>query len=88
MDAITREAILSLTKRVADLEAAMEVHRAMLKEATHAQASAAGTSFDDAAFDAHVTEAILAQRETTALGAEPTPATPPVLIIEDPAETA
>ena len=88
MDAITREAILHLTKRVADLEAAVEVHRTLLKEAMQGQAVASGTSFNAAAFDTQMTEAILEQREKMALGVEEAPATSPVLIIADPAETA
>ena len=88
MDAITREAILTLTKRVADLEAAVEVHRATLKEAMHGQAVASGTSFNAAAFDTQMTEAVLEQREKMALGVEEAPATPPVLIISDPSESA
>ena len=87
MDAITREAILTLTKRVADLEAAVEVHRTMLKETMHGQAVASGTSFNAAAFDTQMTEAVLEQREKMALGVEEAPAAPPILVIEDPAET-
>ena len=87
VDAITREAILTLTKRVADLEAAVEVHRTLLKEAMHGQASAAGTSFNAAAFDTQMTEAVLEQREKMAMGVEEVPSAPPVLIISDPAET-
>ena len=87
MDAITREAILTLTKRVADLEAAVEVHRTLLKEAMHGQATAAGMSFNAAAFDTQITEAVLEQREKMALEVEEAPSAPPVLIIADPAET-
>ena len=87
VDAITREAILTLTKRVADLEAAVEVHRTMLKEAMHGQATATGTSFNAAAFDTQMTEAVLEQREKMAMGIEEAPSAPPVLIISDPAET-
>ena len=88
MDAITREAILTLTKRVADLEAAVEVHRTMLKEAMHGQAIATGTSFNATAFDTQMTEAVLEQREKMAMGIEEAPATPPVLVILDPADPA
>lgn len=82
VDAITRETILKLTTRIADLEAAMEVHRAMLKETAHEKAVTEGKSFDPAAFDLHRTEALQLQREKMALGtepAEPLPGTPVVL---------
>lgn len=70
MDAITRDIILKLTSRVSDLEAAVEVHRSLLKEVMQTQSVAAGTTFIPAAFDLRVTEATLQQREKMASGVE------------------
>ena len=88
MDAITREAILKLTARVADLEAALEVHRTMFKEIMQAQAILRGTTFIPAAFDLQVAEAVVAQREKMAEGV--VPAAPTVgapIYLEVPGET-
>ena len=75
MDAITREIILKLTARVSDLEAGLEVHRALLKEIMQAQAVARNTAFIPAAFDLRVAEETMAQREKKAAGVEqPAPA--------------
>ena len=74
VDAITREAILTLTKTGSRPGGrAVEVHRAMLKEAMHGQATATGTSFNAAAFDTQMTEAVLEQREKIAMGVEEAP---------------
>ena len=78
VDAITREAIKTLTKRVADLEAGLEVHKTLIKELSQIQH---GASFNSAAFDANVTEATLAQRERTALGVEEPVAATPTFVI-------
>ena len=83
MDAITREIILKLTARVSELEAAVEVHRTMLKEMTHDQAVATGKSFDPAAFDLQVADAAKKQREKMALGTEETATAPAAPIILD-----
>ena len=68
MDAITRDIILKLTTRVADLEAAAEVDRAMLKELSHELAGTTGKTFDSAVYDLQRTEAFNQQREKMALG--------------------
>ena len=83
MDAITREVILRLTTRVADLEAALEVHRALLKEIMQAQAIVRNTTFIPAAFDLRVAEATVHQRERMAEGV----ATPAPVYLEVPGET-
>ena len=82
VDAITRDIILKLTTRVADLEAAVEVNRTMLKDLAQEQAAATGKNFDAATFDLQRTEAINQQREKMAVGVEEketTPAAPFVL---------
>ncbi len=89
MDTITREIILTLTKRVSDLEAAVEVHRTMLKDITQEHAVAAGKSFDPAAFDLQTADAVVHQREKMAMGVEekvPTPAAPIVLDLPEVAQ--
>ncbi len=70
VDAITRDIISKLTTRVADLEAAMEVDRTMLKELAQEHAAATGKTFDPATFDLHRAEAFNQQREKMAIGAE------------------
>ena len=88
MDAITREAILKLTTRVADLEAALEVHRTLLKEIMQAQAILRNTTFVPAAFDLRVAEASVHQRERMAEGvAIPAPAVGAPVYLEVPGET-
>ena len=71
MDAITRDIIAKLTTRVADLEAAVEVDRTMLKEVMQEQAAAGGKSFDPAVYELQRAEAFNQQREKMALGVEP-----------------
>ena len=78
MDAITRDIILKLTTRVADLEAAAEVDRAMIKELAHELAAAGGKSFDAATFDLQRSEAFQQQREKKAVGAVEEKAAEPV----------
>ena len=88
MDAITRESILKLTTRVADLEAALEVHRTLLKEIMQAQAILRNTTFVPAAFDLRVAEATVQQRERMAEGvATPAPAVGAPVYLEIPGET-
>ena len=88
MDAITREAILKLTARVADLEASLEVHRTLIKEMMQAQATLRGTTFVPAAFDLRVAEAVVQQRERMAEGvATPAPAVGAPVYLEVPGET-
>ena len=88
MDAITREAILKLTTRVADLEAALEVHRTLLKEIMQAQAMLRNTTFIPAAFDLRVAEAVTQQREKMAEGVtQPAPAVGAPVYLEVPGET-
>lgn len=70
MDAITRDIIAKLTTRVADLEAAAEVDRTMLKELMQEQAAATGKSFDPGVYDLRRAEAFSQQREKMALGVE------------------
>ena len=72
MDAITRDIILKLTTRVADLEAAAEVDRTMLKQLAQEYALATGKGFDPATFDLQRAEAFSQQREKMAIGAEET----------------
>lgn len=82
MDAITRDNIMKLTHRVADLEAAVEVNRTMLKQMAQEYALATGKTFDATTFDLQQTEAFSQQREKMAAGEEEktvTPATPFVL---------
>ena len=82
MDAITRDIIMKLTHRVADLEAAVEVNRTMLKQLAQEYAVATGKTFDAATFDLQRAEAFSQQREKMALGEEEkivTPETPFVL---------
>ena len=76
MDAITRDIILKLTTRVADLEAAVEVDRALLKEMAQEHALAAGKSFDAVTFELQRAEAFNQQREKKASGVEEKEATP------------
>ena len=88
MDAITREAILKLTTRVADLEAALEVHRGLIKEIMQAQALLRNTTFIPATFDLRVTEAVAQQRERTAEGVvQPAPTVGAPVYLEIPGET-
>ena len=68
MDAITRDIILKLTTRVADLEAASEVDRAMLKELAQELATTTGKTFDATLFDLQRAEAFNQQREKMAVG--------------------
>ena len=70
MDAITRDIISKLTTRVADLEAAAEVDRTMLKALAQEMAATTGKSFDAAIFDLQRAEAFNQQREKMALGTE------------------
>lgn len=76
MDAITRDIILKLTTRVADLEAAAEVDRAMLKELAQEQAAVTGKSFDAATFELQRVTAFNQQREKMAVGVEEKAAAP------------
>ncbi len=88
VDAITREIILKLTSRVSDLEAALEVHRGLLKEIMQTQALAAGTTFIPAAFDLRTAEAVVLQREKMAMGiTQPEPAVGAPVYLEVPGET-
>ena len=70
MDALTRDIISKLTTRIADLEAAAEVDRAMFKELVQEQAVATGKTFDAATFDLQRATAFNQQREKMALGTE------------------
>ncbi len=70
MDAITRDIILKLTTRVADLEAAVEVNRTMLKDLAQEHASATGKTFDAVTFELQRAEAINQQREKMAAPVE------------------
>lgn len=83
MDAITRDIISKLTTRVADLEAAAEVDRTMLKELMQEQAAATGKSFDPATFDLQRTEAFNQQREKKALGVETETTAPAAAFVLD-----
>ncbi len=78
MDAITRDIILKLTHRVADLEAAVEVNRTMLKQLAQEYATATGKTFDPTTFDLQQAEAFSQQREKMAAGAEEKVAAPEV----------
>ncbi len=78
MDAITRDIILKLTHRVADLEAAVEVNHAMLKQLTQEYALATGKTFDTTTFDLQRAEAFSQQREKMAAGIEEKVAAPEV----------
>ena len=82
VDTITRDIILKLTTRVANLEAAVEVHHTMMRESAQERAIATNTSFDPAVFELQRAEAINQQREKMALGTEipeTAPGTPVVL---------
>ncbi len=70
MDAITRDIIVKLTTRVADLEAAVEVNRTMLKEMAQTQAMTTGKTFDPLVFDLQHSEAVAQQREKMTLPVE------------------
>ncbi len=88
MDTITREIILKLTARVSDLEAALEVHRSLLKEVMQAQALSRNMTFIPAAWDLRVAEAVVAQREKMAMGiVQPEPAVGAPVYLEVPGET-
>ena len=76
VDAITRDIILKLTTRIADLEAAVEVDRALLKEMAQEHALANGKSFDAATFDLQRAEAFDQQRAKMAVGVEEKEAAP------------
>ena len=88
VDTITREIILKLTARVSDLEAGLEVHRALLKEIMQAQAVARNNTFVPAAFDLRIAEETVAQREKKASGVEqPAPTVGAPIYLEVPGET-
>ena len=83
VDAITRDIILKLTTRVADLEAAAEVDRTMLKQLTQEYALATGKSFDATIFDLQRAEAFSQQREKMAVGVETQAAVPEAPFVLD-----
>ena len=68
VDAITRDIISKLTTRIADLEAAVEVNRTMLRDLAQEHAVAAGKTFDATTFELQRAEAINQQREKMASG--------------------
>ena len=83
VDAITRDIILKLTTRVADLEAAAEVDRAMLKTLVQEQAVATGKSFDAVTFDLQRAEAFNQQREKMAVSPEEKTTAPATAFVLD-----
>ena len=83
MDAITRDIIQKLTTRIADLEAASEVDRIMLKELAQELAATSGKSFDATVFDLQRAVAFTQQREKMAIGVEEKNAEPVAAFVLD-----